>query len=383
MNNLVFLEYLNDYDFDKLKTSVEEAFRVLNINTKALENRKILIKACLNKAISKDMAETTHPSVVRAVAEYLNSKGAKCIVADCPEGKHSLEYLENVYFDTGMLDMANLTNCELNHNLKTTELEMAAGVKTKGVKVLDLVKNVDAIINIGKLKFDENLGYLGTTSNIFAIIPGELKNVVLNRQKTLSDFDDYIIDLYEAVKDKVVLNVIDAVVCTEAGDTQRMLNCFGASTSAYALDAVMFDILGIKFSTTLLKQAKTRNLFDFKKPYKIVGEKLEKFKVQDFQIVETDGSNLLNRSMGYFKSHQMRPRIDKNKCKGCKICSKICPSNAILMKYDNRGELYAEIDYDKCIFCNKCVTACPYSVVEMKVPMKYKAIIKDVEKYNE
>ncbi len=383
MANLVFLQYLNDYDFDKLKSVVEETFRAHNINNKSVENKTILIKACLNKAVSKDVAETTHPAVVRAVVECLNSKGAKCILADCPEGKHSVKYLENVYFSTGMLDMANLTNCELNHDLKTSDLEINNGIKTKGVKVLELVKNVDAIINISKLKFDKKLGYFGATSNIFGVIPGELKNIVLNRHKTLADFDDYIIDLYEAIKDKVILNILDAVVCKEAGDMPRMLNCFGASASAYSLDAVMFDILGIKFGTTLLKQAKIRDLFDFKKPYKVVGEKLEKFKVQDFQIVETDGSKLMNRSHGYFKSHQMRPAINKNNCKGCKICSKICPSNAILMKYDNNGELFAEIDYDKCIFCNKCVTACPYSVVEMKVPLKAKEILKDVQKYNE
>lgn len=382
MNNLVYLEYLNDYEFEKLQVAVENSFKALNITNKMLQDKTILIKACLSNNSSKDMAETTNPAVVRAIVDFLSNRGVKCIVADCPIGKHNEENLKSVYLNTGMMDMANISKCELNLNLKTSNLEMPNGVKAKSVKILDIIKEVDGIINVGKLKFDEELGYLGATSNYFGIIPGELKEIHLNRLVSMNDFNDFIIDLYEAVKDKVVVNVIDAVVCLEAGKTQRMLNCLAMSEDAYALDATMFDILKMKFSTTFLKQAKYRELFDFKKPYRVVGDKLEKFQLEDFMVIESDSHKLLKHNERYFKSHQMRVCIDSKTCKGCQICSKICPSGAILMKYDNNGELFAEIDYDKCIFCNKCQTACPYSVVKLKTPLKYKLTIKDVEKYN-
>lgn len=382
MNNLVSLEYLNDYNIANLKIAIENGFQRLNLNSKIKPNMTCLIKVCLPDDVSQDSAETTHPAVVRTVVDYLSKFGIKCIVADSPEKKFSNSYLSSVYVNTGMLEMANLTTCELNKDLSTSKIEVPNGVKTKGITVLDVYNQVDAVINIGKLKFDDELGYLGASSNIFGLIPGEMKALIKNRMNNLGDFNNYIIDMFETLKGKIVINILDAIVALEANKTQRMLNLLAISDSPYAIDAVVFDILDIKFENTILKQAQNRNLFDFNKPYKGTGEKIEKFKVKDFLLVDFDNHTEIKHQKGYFNTHQQRVKIDQNKCKGCKICSKICPTNAIMMKYDNKGELYAEIDYKKCIFCNKCLTACPYSVVEQKTPLAYKAMIKEIEKYN-
>ena len=382
MSKLVALEYLNDYNIEDLRKAVEKSFQALNMKSIIKPNMKILIKACLPDAVHKDNAETTHPEVVRAIAEILTKMGAKCIVADSPKNRNTEDFLSDVYLNTGMLEMANLTMCELNKDLTISNLEVAEGVKTKGITILDIVNQVDAVINIGKLKFDENLGYLGASSNVFGLLPGELKGLILNRLTTLADFNDYIIDMYEALSEKIILNILDGIVALEANKTQRMLNLLAMSESAYSLDAVVFDVMNINYENTILKQAQNRELFEFNKPHKIVGEKIERFRVQDFALIEFDNHTQIKQPKGYFKSHQQRVVIDKNACKGCKICSKICPTNAILMKYDNRGELYAEIDYKKCIFCNKCVVACPYSVVQHKTPIAYKNMMKGIEKHN-
>ena len=343
---------------------------------------KVLLKVCLPDAVSQDTAETTHPAVVRALVDYLTKAGAKCVVADSPMKKHNESNLSSVYLNSGMLEMANVTTCELNNDLTTTNIQIPSGLKTKVITVLDVVNKVDVIINVGKLKMEENLGYLGSTSNVFGLIPGEMKSLVLNRLTTLGDFNDYIIDMYETLKNKVVLNVLDAVVALEANKTQRMLNCLAMSEDSYSIDAAMFDILDIKYENTILKQAQNRNLFDFDKPYKIVGENIKNFKVEDFNVVEFDTFKELIQPKGYFKAHQQRVFIDKNKCKGCQICSKVCPTKAIMMKYDKNGELYAEIDYKKCIFCKKCLTACPYKVVGQKTPLAFKRMMKEIEKHN-
>ncbi len=382
MSKLVSLEYLNDYNIEDLRKAVEQCFLTLNFKSKIKSNMKVLIKVCLPNATAKDNAETTHPSVVRAIVDILTKMNVKCVVADSPEGKYNEHFLNDVYLNTGMLEMANLTTCELNQNLKITELQVENGVKTKAITVLEVVNEVDLIINVGKLKFDENLGFLGATANIFGLIPGNMKSLIFNRFHSLGDFNDYVIDMYETLKDKIAINILDGIVSLEAGNTQRMLNCLAVSESAYALDACIFDILNIPYSNTLLKQASARSICKIDKPYKLVGEKIEKFKVQDFSIVEFDTYTEIKQPKGYFKTHQERVVIEPKKCKGCKICSKICPTNAILMKYDKNGELYAEVDYKKCIFCNKCVTACPYSVVKHKTPLAYKSLKREVQKYN-
>ncbi len=51
--------------------------------------------------------------------------------------------------------------------------------------------------------------------------------------------------------------------------------------------------------------------------------------------------------------------IDKEKCKGCSLCSKNCPVQAI------HGELKSpfEIDQSKCIKCGVCIAKCPFKAI--------------------
>lgn len=382
MNNLVSLNYLDDYNIDELRRVVENALCSLDAKRFFHSKMKVLIKVCLPEEVSKDSAESTHPAVVRTVVDILANSGVECIVAECPNKKFTHKYLDDVYMATGMLEMANLTKCVLNRDLSTSKIKLDEGVMTKTLTLLDVVNQVDAIINIGKLKIDENLGYMGVCSNLFGLVPANLQTLMLSQCENLGDFNNYIIDIYETIKSKIQLNILDAVVALEAGKTQRMLNCLAFSENMFSLDAVMLDILNIKYEHTILKQAIERDLFDCDKSYKIVDEKIEKFKVEDFVLTDFDCRKTIKSSKVYFKTHQQRQYINKNKCKGCKICSKICPTNAIVMKYDNNSELYAQIDYSKCIYCKKCITACPYSVVEEITPKGYKSIEKHLEKYN-
>ena len=52
-------------------------------------------------------------------------------------------------------------------------------------------------------------------------------------------------------------------------------------------------------------------------------------------------------------------KIDEDLCKGCSICAKNCPVNAI------SGEIKKpfKIDSKKCIKCGVCVTKCPFKAI--------------------
>lgn len=381
----VFLKFLDDYNINAVEASIRDAFDRLKIANKINHGMRVMLKVNIPYDVSPDLAETTHPSIVRAMSNVLLSLGASSVIVDSPYKSFSANYLEKVYLNTGMLDVENLTKCHLNDNLKTINKEYNQGKRAKSFRLLQEIENVDLIINIGKLKIDDKLGYIGAVSNLFGIVPGNFKEIILNRQDSLKDYYEYLVDLYEFLKKKIVLNVLDGIVAKEFGNSPRMLSCLAVSEDAYSLDASVCDILGIDYENTYLKQAQNRELFDFTRPYKSVGEDVVKFKVEDFMLWQFNQNTKLHKKSEqkrYNNSHQKKVVIEEKLCKGCSICSKVCPTNAITMKFDKDGELFAEIDYKKCIYCYKCKTACPYNVSKIKVPNGYKKIEKEIEKNN-
>jgi len=58
--------------------------------------------------------------------------------------------------------------------------------------------------------------------------------------------------------------------------------------------------------------------------------------------------------------------INKDKCKGCKICINFCPTKHLTLSknLNKRGVLYIEISKDtKCIGCGSCFLMCPDSCI--------------------
>lgn len=58
----------------------------------------------------------------------------------------------------------------------------------------------------------------------------------------------------------------------------------------------------------------------------------------------------------------LRFNIDPDKCKGCGICAKNCPTNAIFGKIKQSHV----IDQDKCIKCGTCMEKCPFDAIYKK-----------------
>lgn len=52
--------------------------------------------------------------------------------------------------------------------------------------------------------------------------------------------------------------------------------------------------------------------------------------------------------------------IDKDKCKGCSLCAKSCPVNAI----EGKVREPFEINQSKCIKCGACVSTCKFNAIK-------------------
>lgn len=50
--------------------------------------------------------------------------------------------------------------------------------------------------------------------------------------------------------------------------------------------------------------------------------------------------------------------FSQEKCIGCKMCMRDCPTGAINIKKAGEKQFIAEIDLGKCIYCGQCVDSC-------------------------
>jgi formate hydrogenlyase subunit 6/NADH:ubiquinone oxidoreductase subunit I len=77
-------------------------------------------------------------------------------------------------------------------------------------------------------------------------------------------------------------------------------------------------------------------------------------------------------TIGYpFKSFKMpdhfrgQPKFSSEKCTGCRLCIRDCPSQAIKITKIADRQFEASIDLGKCVYCAQCADTCPRKVIEI------------------
>lgn len=65
---------------------------------------------------------------------------------------------------------------------------------------------------------------------------------------------------------------------------------------------------------------------------------------------------------------QGKPVFDEERCKGCELCTTVCPVKIVEMstKINSRGYHPATVtDESKCIACKRCAQICPDVVINI------------------
>ena len=326
---------------------------------------KILLKVNLLSARQPERGVTTHPEVVKAVAECLLDIGASVAIGDSPGGAD--KGIERVFRNTGMIAVAE----ELGIPWIKFETAGARQIKVDDRLTLFLTEataDFDHVINMPKLKTHSLTLFTGAVKNLYGLVPGLRKATYHKLFPLPSDFARMLVAVY--ANSPVTLNIMDGIVGMEgngpASGDLRDSNLLFASADGVALDAVASHIIGIKegkVKTTAI--ADKQGLGNGKlKNIDIVGGELKDFVIEKpFKlppmmpeaVIPAWAARLIAGLIKY------RPIPIDEKCIRCGVCAKHCPVDAIKM----RDAELPEFDYGKCITCLCCMELCPEEAVEL------------------
>lgn len=362
--NKVLIKRIDEYDLDKIiaffKRTVLNKDRMLP----NLIDKVILLKPNLLGAFTPEQAVTTHPVILEAVIQILQTINCTILIGDSPGG--SLNY-ETVLNKCGIREVADKYQVEIV-NLNKYPVKSTTN-SNYSIVYTGLYDEIDYIINLAKYKTHSLMQFTGAVKNLYGLVPG-LKKADYHREYPNSQkFAQFIAKLYETLKPKVLFSVIDGIVGMEgkgpSGGKPRNFGYLFASECPSSADYVAAYMMG--FKPLNIELIRLTMQIDGVLPSRIASNYLWQENIipnVDTGIVKLR-SKILNRIPNginkIFKSIFWYKPVITDECKKCNICMNSCPVDAI--KPDSDGNL--KINDKLCIRCLCCHEFCPHQAIEI------------------
>lgn len=381
MYEKVSIEKCPSYDAEAVKSSLDKVLDSIGGLDFVKPGMKIGIKANLVAAMDPDKSATTHPMVLRRLCELLLERGATVVIGDSPGGIYTEGFLKGVYKTCGLEKLVKELDptgekVSLNHDFSVKNAEFMDAVSIKTFIYTGWLDNMDAIINVSKLKTHAMMGMSCAVKNMFGTIPGTTKPEYHMRFPEEKAFANIMVDLNEFFKP--ALYVVDAIDGMEgngptAGE-KRHIGAVLASKKPYALDMACAELIGMGYADVgTLVAAGERNLGprDISQ-VEVVGSSLADLKISDFkratihQSITFEGKGVFGKieSIALKVALSTKPLVKKDECIGCKKCYETCPAKAITMISGGKNGL-PQIDRSKCIKCFCCQEFCPKGAMKV------------------
>lgn len=345
--------------YENVRQAVDLAFELFPLK---IRDKKILIKPNVLRASEAKEGVVTHPAVLRAVVEKVETlKPASLIVGDNP-GLFGYGDNEECFRTTGLMEAAgsyyrNIGNESVKKDFNP-EFMPAVSVSTA-------VMEADVVISLPKFKTHGLTVITGAIKNSYGLLPGAQKAKLHKAAGNADRFHELIVDVFKIrVPD---LFIVDAVVGMEgngpASPDLREIGLILASNNGVAVDAVIATMMGCDPARLrFLQKAKAAGLGDYElSKIDIVGElKL----LPDFKLPPLSGeANIGNPHIQQLIQSKtvLQPRVDEKLCTSCETCVDVCAVSALSMS----GE-FPRVDADTCISCFCCQEMCPTRAITLK-----------------
>jgi uncharacterized protein (DUF362 family) len=313
--------------YETVRQAVDRVFESFPLQ---LKDKKILIKPNVLRASKPEEGITTHPAVLRAVVEKIETmQPATMVVGDNP-GAFNYGANEKCFEQTGLMEAAagyyqnigsDSQNADFNADFMPT------------VNVSRIVMEADIIISLPKFKTHGLTTLSGAIKNSYGFLPGAQKAKLHKAAGNPERFHDMLIDMFRLrVPD---LFIVDAVVGMEgngpASPDLRDIGLILASDNAVATDAVIAAMMGCEpAQLRFLQKAKEVGLGDYDlSTVEVIGEMKQ---LPDFKLPLQGAEVNKDSQASQDRLHRLTlllPQADPELCTGCGTCVDQCAALAL------------------------------------------------------
>ncbi len=374
----VVVKKCEDYIYDEVKKSFEALIQELGGLEKYIDpGTTVLIKMNLLMKKRPEEATTTHPMILKVLAEKLLQLKCKIIVGDSPGGVYNEKILRAIYKTCGIEEVTKELKIDLNYNTDEIKVNNPKGKLAKYLTVIKPLKEVDHVISLCKLKTHGMATFTGGVKNLFGVIPGLLKAEYHFKMPDIKDFTDLLVDICEYVNPS--LTIMDGIVGMEgegpSAGNPRKIGVMIGSKNPYALDVVACKVIYLepKKVPTVQRSIERGLLKEDFSDIIIKGEKIEEISIKDFKVPDTKSISFFEGKVPKFMESYLnnlfkpKPIFDYEKCVNCGECERVCPPKAIKMK-----EKGPHVNLQHCIRCFCCHELCPKKAVDIKRTLFFK-----------
>lgn len=339
-------------DYGNVSEAVDRVFDLFPLEIK---DRKVLIKPNVLRSSEAKDGVVTHPAVLRAVVEKVETLEPAAIVVGDNPGLFNYGANENSFTSTGLMEASkgyyrNIGNDSVLVPFNPDFME--------SVSVSRAVFDADVLISLPKFKTHGLTVITGAIKNSYGFLPGGIKARLHKAAGSPERFHEMLVDVFRLrVPD---LFIMDAVVGMEgngpASPDLRDIGLLLASDNGVALDAVVAVMMGCDPGRLrFLQKAREVGLGNFDiDEIEVVGELRT---LPGFKLPPLGGQAVADSEAMQHLIHSrtvLLPHADPQLCTGCGRCVEHCPVSALSMEAE-----CPEVDPARCITCFCCQEMCP------------------------
>jgi uncharacterized protein (DUF362 family)/ferredoxin len=334
-----------------------------------IKGKNVTVKVNAIRACNPDReAIVTHPALVKAVIDRLETMAPNRIIVGDSVGTESYGNSQSVFNTTGLAEAAGPYYRNLSLNLTTLTVEKPFKRK---VAVLKDVLDADVYISLPKMKTHGMTMLSGAVKNNYGLLAGAQKSWYHYYSEKPEVFAEILIEMFRMRPPDLV--IMDGILAMEGygpcSPEVRRVNKVLAATDAVALDAVLARMVGFRIDEVpYLRIAKDLGLGRTDPDTLEIDGDASPIEGYNRPVVTPESTYCYlagveggKTSRAFYADRvSLRPVIAAEKCPpGCTACADACPSGAL------KPDRLPALSSSECMLCSACMEACTHNAIRL------------------